>query len=211
MYNKVIIPLDGSKLAEVALPHLEVIARGCSIPEILLISVTEELRADIPKRMVIAEDASAREFHTVPTKGFTFPDSPIEGITVPLGSTHMGQTGLIFSANSKQLTEMPTRLGRMAKTAWNYLAKVANQLEEKGLNTSINILVGNPAEQIVQFAKDQKADLIVMASRGKSGFSRWDMGNIADKVIRATDVTVLLVKPQPGFKETKARRRGKPL
>jgi nucleotide-binding universal stress UspA family protein len=48
-----------------------------------------------------------------------------------------------------------------------------------------------------------------MASRGKSGFNRWDMGNIAEKVIRATDVTVVLVKPKSDFKETKPRRRGK--
>ncbi len=198
MYNKVIVPLDGSKLAEVALPHLEEIARGCSIPEILLVSVTEEIKGDITKAVAV-EDTSSREFHMTPVKG-----EPL-----PLGSTHMGQTGMIFSANSSQLTPMPTRLGRMAKTAWNYLAKVSKQLEEKGLRTNINILVGNPAEQIVRFAKEQKADLIIMASRGKSGFSRWDMGNIADKVLRATDIPVVLIKPKPGFKETKPRRRGK--
>ncbi len=198
MYNKVVVPLDGSKLAETVFPHLEEIARGCSIPEIFLVSVTEEVKGDIPKKVLSSENISAREFHI-----------PSTSMALPLGSTHMGQTGLVFSANSKQLTPMPTRLGRMAKTAGNYLIKVAKQLEEKGLSTSINILIGKPAEQIIQFAKEQEADLIIMASRGKSGFSQWDMGNIADKVIRATDIPVFLVKPKPGFKETKPKRRGK--
>ena len=34
MYKKVVVPLDGSKLAELALPHLEEIGKGCSIPEV---------------------------------------------------------------------------------------------------------------------------------------------------------------------------------
>jgi nucleotide-binding universal stress UspA family protein len=72
------------------------------------------------------------------------------------------------------------------------------------------VLVGNPAEEIIRFARDQKADLIVMGSRGKSGLNRWDMGNVADKVMRAADVPVVLVKPSAGFKETKAKRKGKP-
>jgi nucleotide-binding universal stress UspA family protein len=86
---------------------------------------------------------------------------------------------------------------------------VANKLEKAGLNAQAAVLVGNPAEEIVRFATEQKADLIVMASRGKSGFSRWDMGNVADKVMRATDIPVFMVKPKPGFKETKPKRRGK--
>jgi nucleotide-binding universal stress UspA family protein len=199
MYKKVIVPLDGSKLAEVALPHLEEIALKFNIPDVLLVSVTEEIKGDIPK-VLTSEDASAREYHMPPVKG-----EPL-----PLGSVHMGQTGMIFTTNLSHLTPMPTRMGRMAKTASDYLIKVARQLESKGLKPSIAVLTGNPAEEIVRYAEDQKADLIIMASRGKSGFNRWDMGNIADKVLRATKITVVLVKPEPGFKETKPKRRGKP-
>ena len=43
-YNKVIVPLDGSKLAESALPHLEKIAKGCSIPQIILVTVMNRLK-----------------------------------------------------------------------------------------------------------------------------------------------------------------------
>jgi len=47
-----------------------------------------------------------------------------------------------------------------------------------------------------------------MASRGKSGISQWDTGNIASKVVKAAKMPVLLIKPGPGFKETKPKRRG---
>jgi nucleotide-binding universal stress UspA family protein len=45
MYKKILVPLDGSKLAECALPHAEELAKGCGGAELILISVTEELRA----------------------------------------------------------------------------------------------------------------------------------------------------------------------
>ncbi|OGO37666.1 MAG: hypothetical protein A2147_07975 [Chloroflexi bacterium RBG_16_57_8] len=194
MYNKVVVPLDGSRLAEVALPHLEEIATGCKIPEILLVSVTEEIRGKAPRALAI-EGAAAREFHVAPDTG-----------PIPLGSSF---SGMVYSADSRTMG-VPADFGRMAKTAWNYLSKIALRLQEKGLNASVSVLVGNPAEEIIRFAKEQEADLIVMGSRGKSGFSRWDMGNVADKVMRATDIPVVLVKPKSGFKETKPKRKGKP-
>ena len=44
MYKRILVPLDGSKLAECALPHAEELAKGCGAEEILLLSVTEQVR-----------------------------------------------------------------------------------------------------------------------------------------------------------------------
>ena len=43
MFQKILVPLDGSKLAECALPYAEEIARGCNTNSVVLISVTERL------------------------------------------------------------------------------------------------------------------------------------------------------------------------
>lgn len=43
MYSKIVVPLDGSKLAESVLPHVEVLAQGCATEVITLISVTEHI------------------------------------------------------------------------------------------------------------------------------------------------------------------------
>jgi nucleotide-binding universal stress UspA family protein len=44
MYKKILVPLDGSKLAECALPHAEELAKGCDTAEIILVSVTERVQ-----------------------------------------------------------------------------------------------------------------------------------------------------------------------
>ncbi len=194
MYRKVIVPLDGSKLAETALPHLEEF-KGQGAPEIMLVSVTERLPGRVT-RLASVPELPPREYH---------PPRPSGPMAV--GSSH---TGTIYTPDPTHPREVPVDMGKMAATAWDYLVRTADGLRKKGLTVRPYVLVGSPAEEIIRFAEEQQADLIVMASRGRSGFSRWDMGNVAEKVIRATNTPVLLVKPGPGFRETKPKRRGKP-
>jgi nucleotide-binding universal stress UspA family protein len=44
MYNRILVPLDGSKLAECVLPHVELIAKGCGAKEIVFFRVWEPLQ-----------------------------------------------------------------------------------------------------------------------------------------------------------------------
>jgi nucleotide-binding universal stress UspA family protein len=195
MYNKIVVPLDGSDLAEVALPHVAEIGKGCNVPLVLLVSVTQPVKARVSSH-IVAGEYDAREYHVAPSGG-----------PIPTGNY---LTGLLYSPDMKNLKDIPAEVGKMAKTAWNYLSKKAEELEQQGLHTEIRVAFGHPAEEIIRFAEDEKADLIIMGSRGRSGFNQWDMGNIADKVVRTVNVPVLLVKPQSGFKETKPKRRGRP-
>ena len=116
--------------------------------------------------------------------------------------------GPLYPSESYRAFAQPLVLGRMAATAEEYLEKVTQELEEKGIKTCATVLAGKPAEEIIRYAEAEHIDLIVIASRGHSGFSRWDLGNIAEKVIRVAKIPVLLVKPEPGFKETKPERHG---
>ena len=43
MYQHIMVPLDGSKLAECVLPHLEIIARGCNAKKVTFVRVVEPL------------------------------------------------------------------------------------------------------------------------------------------------------------------------
>ncbi len=45
MYERILVPLDGSKLAECALPYAEELAKGCSAQEVILVSVTEQVQS----------------------------------------------------------------------------------------------------------------------------------------------------------------------
>lgn len=198
MYKKLIVPLDGSDLSEVAIPHAAEIAKSCNVSKVFLVSVTEQIKGTVSRGLVAKETTSAREYHMPPTS------QPI-----PFGTTYPASSGVVYLHDPGAQKEITANVGRMAKTAWTYLSRKSSELEKQGIDAEIRVLVGNPAEEIIRFADEEKADMIIMASRGKSGFNRWEMGNIADKVIRASQVPVLLVKPKQDFKESKPRRRGK--
>jgi nucleotide-binding universal stress UspA family protein len=193
VYKKVLVPLDGSKLAEIALPHVEEVAKGCSIPQVVLVTVTEAMKVQVPTGEVSEQ---------TPEKGFR---SPMEAV---LGSSVQGR---IYMADSAPLQKVPAVVGRMARAAKNYLAKMAEDMTKRGFATTTAVLVGDPVKELVRFADEEGADLIVMASWGQHGLSKWSVANVAEKVFRRTRIPMMLVKPAPGFKETKPRRKGKPV
>lgn len=53
MYRKILVPLDGSKLAESAIPHVITIAKGCEVGEVVLFRVCEPpvILADYPSNL----------------------------------------------------------------------------------------------------------------------------------------------------------------
>ena len=52
---------------------------------------------------------------------------------------------------------------------------------------------GSPARVILDVAGEESVDLIVMGSSGKSGFDRFIMGSVADKVVNSAKCAVLVV------------------
>ena len=188
-YNKILVPLDGSKLAETVLPHVEKIAKGCALPQVVLVTVTEPVHVRTPRALYIEQ---LPEIHTGPVLYY--------------GNT-AGTAGKVIVPDS--IMDLPVTIGKMAKTGYNYLSKIAEQLQAEGISVTIAVLIGDVAEEISRFAKDENVDLIVMAGAGKKHLKRWDVANAAEKVSRTTDIPIFLVKPPAGFKETKPVRKGK--
>jgi nucleotide-binding universal stress UspA family protein len=60
------------------------------------------------------------------------------------------------------------------------------------------LLIGHPADAIVDFAKTHDIDLIVMGTHGRTGLARFVMGSIAEAVVRRADCPVLTVKHPQG-------------
>jgi hypothetical protein len=56
------------------------------------------------------------------------------------------------------------------------------------------VLQGDPATEIVQYARDAGIDLIVMGTHGRTGLDRLLMGSVAEKVLRDSPCSVLVVK-----------------
>ncbi|HEY92485.1 MAG TPA: universal stress protein [Dehalococcoidia bacterium] len=63
--------------------------------------------------------------------------------------------------------------------------------------TSYDVVIGDPAQSIMEFDKKERMDLIVMSTHGKSGLKRAIMGRVADAVIRDSGKPVLVIRPHP--------------
>ena len=81
------------------------------------------------------------------------------------------------------------------QAAEEYLAPIAAALRSRGVDTAWAIRRGRPAEEILDGARESGADLIVMSSHGRSGVSRLVLGSVAESVLRATAVPILLIRP----------------
>jgi nucleotide-binding universal stress UspA family protein len=77
------------------------------------------------------------------------------------------------------------------------LAKAKEVAKGKGIDAEVFLGTGaSPADEIVQTAKDQKADLIVIGSRGLAGKTRSFLGSTASQVVTYSPCSVLVVKTQ---------------
>jgi nucleotide-binding universal stress UspA family protein len=163
MYKKILVPLDGSKLAECALSHVEELAQGCDTAEVILVSVTERVQ------------------------GYR----PVEGPSEPVVGSGGGWMG---SSQPSVQRLVPEAFGKKEQQAQRYLDRIAKTMAAKGIKVSTEVLLWKPAEAIVGYAKQFGCDLIVMASHGRSGPSRWAHGSVADKVLRGSCIPVLMIK-----------------
>jgi len=149
MYKKILVPLDGSKLAECVLPHVGGLAACLPGAEVILVSVTERVT------------------------GFRVMDD----YSQPLGERLV-----------------PEAVGKEDREARKYLDRIGKTLEGKGIKVLTEVLMGKPAEEIALFATNEGCDLIVMASHGRSGPSRWTHGSVTEKVFRAISAPILVVR-----------------
>ena len=61
-------------------------------------------------------------------------------------------------------------------------------------NVNHHALIGDPGTLIVEVAKEEKADVIVMPSHGRSGLSRLFLGSVAERVLRLSECPVYILR-----------------
>lgn len=145
MYKKILLPLDGSELAEAAIPHAKSIALAFQA-EITLISIVE----------------------------------PITMYTQP------GMIGPVM--------DVPIDIEDEITAAGKYLQEIKSKLDAENIKTETVTLAGYPAVQICDYADDNEIDMIVMSTHGRSGIQRWVYGSVADRVLRAANTPILLIR-----------------
>lgn len=66
----------------------------------------------------------------------------------------------------------------------------------KGLKATSRIMAGYPPETILEVAKEQHMDMIVIGTHGRRGVNAVVFGSVAEKVIKQSPVPVLVIRPK---------------
>jgi len=87
--------------------------------------------------------------------------------------------------------------------ARDYLERLAGGLKGRGVTAEAAVLFGaDVAEELVNYAERTQVDLVIIATHGRSGVTRWVWGSMADRILRAMSTPVLMVRapghPAPG-------------
>jgi len=137
MYKKMLVLLDGSKLAEVVFTY------------------AQELSARLNLNLELLHVCS-----------------PQEAEQLPMREAYMEHMAEILQTNVELIA------AKIGGTPIKAIGKV---------------VVGYPAEEILKYADENKIDLIMLSTHGRSGIRAWDIGNVANKVIHAAKVPIWLV------------------
>ncbi len=148
MYTKILVPLDGSDMAECVIPYVKWFQKVSNVDEIIFLRVVEP-------------------FHVA---------GGLEAQVVPEDKEHIEQDAV--------------------KLAREYLEKMSGRFEDGKIKITPVIKLGKPSKIIAEYVGESNVDLIIMATHGLSGIHRWVRGSIADEIVHAAKVPVLLIKPE---------------
>lgn len=146
MYRHILVPLDGSALAEQVLPHVRNLAAHEGTTKITL------LRA-------------------VP----------------PIFTSSVDYSGMLAASTADEQESLESE-------ARAYLERIAAPFRSEGYTVHVEVSTMPAAEAILDYAESQRADLIAIATHGRSGISRWVFGSVTQKVIQAAPVPVLVIR-----------------
>jgi nucleotide-binding universal stress UspA family protein len=145
--RRILVPLDGSKVAEQVLPIATMVAQALDADLILL---------QVP--IVHAYGWLTDEWFL-----------PVQGV-----------------------------LATAEQDAEAYLNAVVRDLKEQNLRITGATIIGPVAASILEYAEVNGVDLIAMCTHGRTGLARWALGSVADHVLRAGNIPVLLVRASTG-------------
>ena len=153
LYHKILVPLDGSALAEQVLPHLHRLAAPA-------------------ETMLVLVNVIAPMPYTIATMRYAPPDL----LNYPRSSAEV------------------------------YIAEQQQQLQAMGFQVETHIVEGDAAANIVRVATATNVDLIAMTTHGLSGFVRWALGSVAERVVCETLLPIFLVRETTVLARNKLQR-----
>jgi nucleotide-binding universal stress UspA family protein len=176
--------------------------------------------AKMPVWLVHADSEKVLPYDQWPSRTLLVPLSgtDLSAAVVPHAKTLAKQKGALMdvvlmevveppitpSYYSPELTGMPLNWGqfveqeiaRSKNAVKEYLSTIEKQFRDEGINVSSLILTGTPAEEIVTYANKNPYAVVIMATHGRTGFSRLVYGSVAQSVLYGITNPMVLVQPQ---------------
>ncbi|WP_231513009.1 universal stress protein [Haloferax mediterranei] len=102
---------------------------------------------------------------------------------------HVVDVGVVTgSVNTAAILDALEEAGEQA------LQEVIDQAEEAGVSViEATVLGGSPYRAIVKYADEHDIDLLAMGTHGRTGVDRYFLGSVTERVVRRTEVPVLVV------------------
>ncbi len=163
-YNKILVPYDSSKLSDTALVHAIKIAR-------MSISYSVD---DIVNVIL---------FYVTPIIHIPFTIG-----TILLKSNKTGET----IALNQYIKELHQEIKENAIKMLDEKIKKYENVENVFLQSKV--IIGEPADEIIKFANDEKIDLIIMGTTGLGGIKKFVFGSVARNVSEKALCPVMLVR-----------------
>ncbi|MCX7758257.1 MAG: universal stress protein [bacterium] len=88
--------------------------------------------------------------------------------------------------------------GKYYREKHNYLLEFS---KNEGLEIKTHILVGDPSKKIIDFAKENDVELIVITKTSKTKVQQWLMGSVTKRILEYSNCSVLLVDKQSAEKK----------
>jgi nucleotide-binding universal stress UspA family protein len=166
MYKRILVPIDGSKPSDKALDHAVNLVK----------SISNGTRSGKNDRAGV-------------TILFVIPDLPVPlAFETPMKSLRTGEV-ISFSDYIIEMHES------IKIKAVEMLTKKKKQYESQGISMITKVIVGgSPSDKILEFAEDEKVDLIVVGNVGLSGISRVKtLGSVSRSISERAKCPVLIV------------------
>jgi universal stress protein A len=89
--------------------------------------------------------------------------------------------------------DVTSYLQELVKASQETLQAYADKNIPQGVPSTLSVAAGDPAYEILNMARELKADAIVIATHGHGGWRRFLFGSVAEKVVRLAECPVLVV------------------
>ena len=76
-----------------------------------------------------------------------------------------------------------------------YLSDVSARLKDGGVDSvATELLEGRAAQRLVEYAAENRVDLIILSSHGKAGLSRWNVNSVVRKIVQRANRSTMIVR-----------------